>query len=272
MHHPVFASALVLSAVLSVFGRPTIAAESPELTLQRYEPPAPDARAACLFDSASGTWNGNYTLQGPAATVGITGFTRLLASDVTIATGGLPVPITQFSFSVYNANANPVSARARIRFWLPDGTPIGTPNPPGTYYNDGVANIGFTFAPISFAPGIAVYLANAAFTWPASGTLWAGITFDDNSGLTGATLAELSNLGQGSFTGGLCANSSGDGFLTTSAGSFFPVSNPAGARLPLPLPPPGQLEHPTLGWSFVPEPGTITLAAIGMLLFRRRMK
>jgi hypothetical protein len=32
-----------------------------------------------------------------------------------------------------------------------------------------------------------------------SGTFWAGITFDDNNGTTGATLVQLDNLGKGVF-------------------------------------------------------------------------
>ncbi len=227
---------------------------------------APEARASCLFDSLSGTPTGNFVLQGPSANVAGNGITRLLAADLTINTGGLPTVINQLSFSVYNNNASAVSVRGRLRFWLPDGTPVGTPDPPGTYYNDGSANVGYTFTANSVAPGTNIAtlnLGSGTFLWPASGTLWAGIVWDNNNGTTGATLAELNNFGQATFQGLACGASSGDGFITSTAGSFFPTANPTGSRFPLPLPP-LRGSSSVLGWSVVPEPASLVLILVAV--------
>ena len=61
-------------------------------------------------------------------------------------------------------------------------------------------------------------------------TFWAGITFDNFNGTTGAAAADLNNLGQGLFDAPTVGSSQDTYFHTTAAGSFFNIANPAGAQ------------------------------------------
>jgi hypothetical protein len=195
--------------------------------------------------------------------------TRLLADDITPASGGTGV--TQMKFSVANLNDVAVSARARVRFWFADGAGGG----PGTYYNVPAA-VGFTFNAISFSPGVTVLTATLdpnTFTLP-NGTFWAGVTFDNNGGATGATLDQMNNLGQGLFNPPTVGSSADVAFLTNAAGSFFATNNPAGSLFTLPADPNMPNLATNYGWEFttIPEPTTLAglmLAGLGLLLRRR---
>lgn len=163
---------------------------------------------------------------GGAALQGANTITALVADDVTPNGAHAGMDITQFYFSVANFSAVPVTARARVRFWFADGAGGG----PGTYYNVPAA-VGFSFNPIAFNPGISVFFTNLAagqFTMPA-GKIWAGMTFDDNNGTTGATAAQMNLLGQGLFNPPNVGSSADQAFQTAVAGSFFTIANPAGA-------------------------------------------
>jgi len=151
--------------------------------------------------------------------------------------------------SIVNLNTVAVSARPRMRFWLPDGPNGG----PGTYFNnngldvtvppDGVPdNFGFTFNPISFpANTVSGFFTTFdpdsespnyfPFKVPTGGTFWIGITFDNNDGATGATAAQLDNLGVGLFGAPISGTSEDVFFLTTNPGSFFGASNPLGGGI-----------------------------------------
>gem|GEM_PF-5803405 len=93
---------------------------------------------------------------------------------------------------------------------------------------------GITYNPIAFTANSAnVYFTSIAnvFGTPlfnAAGPIWAGITFDNNVGGTGATAAQLDNLGQLVMNPPTVGTSADQVFLTTAAGSNF-VSSPAGA-------------------------------------------
>jgi len=162
--------------------------------------------------------NGASQLQGANR------ITRLVADDITPTGATAGQSVLQVKFSMANFNATNVTVRPRIRFWFDNG------GVPGAYYNI-PAPVGFSFSPLTIAPGVTVVTGNLApglFSMPGT-TFWAGITFDDNNGTTGITQAQLDLIGQGIFDPPSIGTSEDVGFVTTAAGSFFPTDNPAGS-------------------------------------------
>ncbi len=147
------------------------------------------ADAQVLVYSDTTTFSGFAFSNGGAALSGTNTTTKLVADDITMAPGfGPQYSVNQFTFSVANLNSTAVSARPLVRFYNNNGTSGG----PGTFIT------GFNFNPISFAASaVQLFTFSQAnmFTLPSSGTLWAGMSFDNNAGTTGATLAQLNNLG-----------------------------------------------------------------------------
>ncbi len=193
--------------------------------------PAAGATARALNTSAYSNitaFTGQALPQGPAQNQAGNIITRLVADDLNFARGA-GQEVVQFTFSVANFNTVQVAARPRARFWFPDGAGGG----PGTYYNGSnpPANVGFTFNPVTFNPNSVVLLtatlAPGQMLIPGQ-TLWAGLTFDNNTGATGATQAQMSNLGQGIFDPPTVGHSQDRFFITAIAGSFFGTNNPAG--------------------------------------------
>ncbi|NUQ51250.1 MAG: hypothetical protein HUU19_00980 [Phycisphaerales bacterium] len=186
--------------------------------------------------------------------------TRLVADDL----GGIHPffvgkSVTSITFSVANLNATAVSVRARIRFWFADGAGGG----PGTYMN----SIGYTFNPFTFSSGVTNLTGNlgAGFVLPAT-KIWAGITFDDNTGTTGATLAQMNNMGVGLFNPPTVGTSADMMFQTTAAGSFFTTNNPAGSLFNF-----GGAPVANAGWKLIPTPGAAALLGLaGIAASRRR--
>ena len=162
--------------------------------------------------------------QGPSALQGANQITRLIADDLTPNGVNAGASVTRHVFSVANLNQVAVTVRARTRFWFDNG------GVPGTYYNVPAA-VGFTFNPLTFQPGVTLVnggLPANSFTMPGT-TFWAGVTFDNNNGATGATPAQMDAMGQGVFDPPTIGSSNDVIFITDSAGSFFNISNPAGA-------------------------------------------
>jgi len=193
------------------------------------------------------------------------GITRLVMDDLTFTTNPGVSNVTTIRFSVANLNATSQSVRARIRFWNADGASLGAglANAPGTYYAPGGAGteVGFSFNPFTFAPGVTTLTGNlgAGFAVPAgtTTTLWAGCTFDNVGTTTGATDTEMSNFGQAMFNPVDLGSSTNTLFETTAAGSFFTVSNPAGAALAF-----GGSPVANDGWEFV-----VTTLPVGLTDF-----
>lgn len=147
--------------------------------------------------------------------------TRLLCDDNTY-NGATGRTLTGYNFAVSNLNAAVVTARPRVRFYA-DNAGV-----PGAYL------AGNSFNPLAFPVGVTVYSTGPLGTptaFPGTGAavkIWACITFDNNSGATGAVVADLNNLGVGLFNPPDRGTSANQYFVTTANGSFV-SSNPPGA-------------------------------------------
>ena len=185
---------------------------------------------------------GQGVVNGGAALQGTNTITRLVADDITPNGAHVGMSITQLKFSMANFNATAVTVRPRVRFWFADGAG----GAPGTYYNL-PGNVGFSFNPLTINPGVVVVtgtLGPNLFSMPGV-PFWAGITFDDNSGTTGITAAQLNGVGQGIFAPPTVGSSNDAFFMTAAAGSFFAPANPAGSVLNL-----GGNPVANFGWEF----------------------
>jgi len=169
---------------------------------------------------------GNGFVNAGSALQGANRITRLVADDITPTGAHAGMSVTQFVFSMANFNATAVTVRPRVRFWFTDGAG----GAPGTYYNLPAA-VGFSFNALTIGPGVTLVTGSLApnlFAMPGV-PFWAGITFDDNSGATGITAAQLDLVGQGMFDPPTLGSSNDRFFITQAAGSFFGLANPAGS-------------------------------------------
>jgi hypothetical protein len=211
-----------------------------------------------IYDNTITSAGGSF-YNGGATTIAGNTITRLVADDITPLSGYAGQTVANIWFSVANNNSVAVSARPRLRIW--DGTGAG----------GGPGNVlaGYTFNPISFAASTSsgFYFNPGTLTVP-SGTFWMGLTFDDNTGATGATAAQLDNLGMSLFNPPSIGTSADVFFQTTAAGSFL-VSNPAGTLSNFGGNPPANFYF---GLQVVPEPSTMALVGLGIsfLCLRRR--
>ena len=183
-------------------------------------PRGPPRQRSFAYDNTVSYLGQVFLNAGAAVQAGNT-ITRLAADDITVAGGFAGQAVRRFEFSVANLDAATVSARARVRFYH------GQCGRAGELYHR------LQLHPHRVSPGVSVFYttfpaATPAFTIPASGVFWAGMTFDNNTGGTGATLAQMNNLGQGIFNPPTAGSSADVFFLTTAAGSFN-SNNPAGA-------------------------------------------
>ena len=220
------------------------------------------ASADAVVYSNTTTFTGFAYSNGGAALQGTNTITRAVFDDLSFNPGVFNQNMRTFTFSVSNLNAVNVSARARVRFYADNA------NAPGTLL------AAFSFAPISFTAGSVGLFTTAPanyFNLGLNSKIWAGISFDNNSGGTGATLAQLNNLGQGIFNPPTKGSSANAFFQSTAAGVFG--NNPAGSLLNNPF---GGNPVGNFGWAFtssVQEPGSAGLICFGLMamgLVRRR--
>ena len=224
---------MLLPLLLLGFAAPAFAAEIDGGDLiATYEFPAsqavilaPDAIVGAYANVINFLGSG-YAPGGAALQAGNT-ITRLVADDLTPNPIYAGLDVVSFSFGLVNFNSAAVSFRPRVRFWFADGAG----GLPGTYYNLPAA-VGFTFNPVVMNGGSAtVFTANVAagvFQMPGA-TFWAGVTFDNNTGATGTTAAQLDNVGVALFDPPTAGTSTDVLFQTAAAGSFFAPNSPAGA-------------------------------------------
>ncbi len=193
---------------------------------------APDAVNPNAFYSNITTFTGSALINGGAAAdpgqAGNT-ITRLVADDLTLMNviGAPPYNVVQYNIAIANIGATTVPVgRFRTRFWLADGAGGG----PGTL----ITLISFSpptgSTSIDIAPGITIFqsapLGALSFN-VTSRNIWAGVSFDDNGGTSGATVADLNNMGV-AIADPVDRGTSADlSFLTTTNGAFG-ASNPPG--------------------------------------------
>jgi PEP-CTERM motif len=114
--------------------------------------------------------------------------TNVVADDITPAAGSAGMGVTSFTYSIQNFNSVVVTTSPIISFWAG----AAGVDEPGTL----LATI--TISPITIAAGSKSVFTDSSptafFTVP-SGLFWAGESFSDFGGTTGATAGELNNLG-----------------------------------------------------------------------------
>ena len=156
-----------------------------------------------------GTFQNQSFAAGGATQQVLNTITRMAADDLNLV-GTPPYSVNGFRFMVTNLNAVDVSASPLVRFYRTNGAGGG----PGTLIE------ARTYNPIVFHAGVVGTIkTSSTFVLPTA-SIWAGITFDNNSGTTGATAAQLDNLALGIFSPPELGSSLDQYFVTTAAGSF----------------------------------------------------
>ena len=215
---------------------------------------------ALMYDSVPATVT-NYFAPGGATNQAGNTITRLMADDIDMIDAFPGAQITSFAFTLVNANTTTVSFRPRVRFYALTGTTATTL---GNYIT------GYTLNPVSMTANSATtYTVNigAGFNVPNDFFLWAGLTFDNNTGATGATAAQLDNIGWA--VGQPTVGTSDDIFFrTTNAGSFV-QNNPAGSYSFFNGNPPANF---AFRLNAVPEPASMIALGAGLLAIMRRRR
>jgi hypothetical protein len=248
MRHSLLTKFLLLGCAVAAFG-----------------PASAKADFTAMYSNVT-TFSGFGFAGAGATNVGGDTLTSMVADDINAGPGLGGHTVDQISFSVANLNASvpggptTVTARAIVQFYQADGVNGG----PGTLIT------ALAFNPIAFTDGtvgLFTFTSPSIFTMP-TGTFWAGISFDDNNGTTGATAAQLNNLGQGLFDPPTVGSSTDNIFVSTD-GSTTAANGPDGIIGNFGGPPLNPVAN--LGWSFstsqaVPEPSTLALSAVGGLV------
>lgn len=276
-------------AAIALFSAPAFGQIEPEMSAQLiWSAPlgvsTPSQRGITPGATYSNVVNfGGSGLGSIAGLQGSNGVTGIIMDDIQFdpltAPGG---DIQQVTFCVANFNATTTNARVRLRFWADNGA-----DSPSTYYTSGTPATaqGFTFNPIQFASGVSCFFTTFApsatgFKVPGSLKFWAGMQYDNNNGTTGATLADLANLGVAIFSDAADVGfSNPEEYWNPDAfGNAFPTNAGTapvtGLVDTLGYPGPGA-PPANFGWEFVsptiPEPMTIGLLGLGAAaLIRRR--
>ena len=179
--------------------------------------------------------NGGAAVENPSSPK-INTITALVADNLTFA-GSPPYTIGTITFTITNGSPVPVTVRPRVRIYNADG-PGGLP---------GTIITGFTISSFTFpANSSQTYQPTINSFQITNQTIWAGLTFDNDSGRSGATVAQLNLMGQKLFNPPDKGSSSDLYFKTSSNGSFF-TNNPPGATANFNGNPVANF-----GWEFVP--------------------
>ena len=183
------------------------------------------------------------------------GITAMFADDITPVAGLSGLKVVEFTFSVGNFNAATVTARPLISIYASDND-----GAPGSLITT------ITLGPIAFARGASLITEASPSSWFAlpSGTFYAGISFDNENGTTGATLTQLNLLGQVLYNPPTVGSSQDSYFQAASAGSFG-QSDPSGNFFYFG----GSPLVANFGWEFevsVPEPSSLVMSTIAVLV------
>lgn len=183
------------------------------------------------------------------------------ADDLTYSPSLAGLTVSKIVFSTANFNAAAISVRPTLAFWDSDGSA----GAPGTFLGS------VTFNPLSLsANGVQLwnYSPTTGFALPASGTIWAGISFDNLGGST-ATAAQLGKVGQGLFDPPTVGSST-NGFFESDAAGPISVSNPAGGGYWFGSTGPVA----NFGWEIdvVPEPCSMLAMGIGLVALARKRR
>jgi hypothetical protein len=224
------------------------------------------ARATVIYSDVTNYSGSGYAALG-ASTVGSNIITNVVADDITSDATEVGTAVTSFEFSIVNFNSVSVTVSPLVSFWTNTGTGGG----PGTLLGS------FTINAVTIGAGAAqLFTVNEGggtfFVAPAA--FWAGLTFDNNNGATGATAAQLNKIGQGIFAPPTVGSSADSFFQGTTPGQQS-SNNPAGTFDFFNGNPVADF-----GWEFsnsmtaAPEPSSVLLVAAGFglaaLLAKRR--
>ena len=246
--------------------------------------------------------------------------TSLVADDIRVVGAQQPYRLTRFSFYVTNSNTAAVTVRPRVRLWDDDRlVQIGgrdTDIPGGLFGAYDLNPIRLPAASSGSFRRVRVdyVIAGGGVLVPSGATgnpnrFWAGVVFDNDGGTTGATKAQLDNVGQlvndiyneenhviTGFSGDVLfgtddvpfrQNGSPNPFYGTPDGDGFARSNPPGSIFDVtnfPAAPGLTQPYANVAWSFnvvnvgqAPEPGTLALMGVALSVgggsaFLRRRK
>ena len=231
-----------------------VAALGVSLTALSAHPAAAQTVVYNNLTTATGTsaFTGNY-FRNAAGTTATTS-TPMVADDITPIAGFAGSSVSSFTFTTVNVNAAATTFVPTISFYTQD--PVS-----------GVATTllgAFNFsAPVTQNAGTittrTATIAPGAFLLP-SGTFWAGVSF------SGASVAELNNLGQGIYAAPIVGSSQDLFFDGTGSAPLMPTSNPAGTLSYF-----GGSPAANFGWSFsvaapTPAPEASTTVSLGLML------
>jgi hypothetical protein len=224
-----------------------------------------------VFAFSNNTTNTGFVLQASGAQMqGANTITALIADDIHADPASIGSTITNIEFGIRNFSGVNWTVRPRVRFYLSDGASGG----PGTL----IAGQVYDLSPVLVATGTesVVTFSPSGFQVPSAATdginFWAGITFDDNNGTTGATIANLNSLGRPMYNPPTVGSSADRAFITAGVGDFA-FSNPPGSQFSSS----GSVPY-NFRWAFqvqqVPEPSALALVAAGVVggIYRHRRR
>ncbi len=221
------------------------------------------ATPGALYSNVTNFTGSGVTCGGATGLTATTGTNAIMDDTNLISStnfGGGVLSTIQFSVANIDAAGAAITARVRVRFYDTTGAGGG----PGT----NIAAI--SFSPIAFAAGVSVFssdFTSFAITLPQN--CWAATFFDASTVTTGTTVAQLNELGVGTFNPPTVGTSADKDFLTNVTA---PGSNPTGTLRNSPF---TGAPVANYGWEFnaTPEPASMAVIGMGVLaMLRRRNK